>query len=73
MTGPLDRRLGLVGSVAVGMSAMIGAGLFVVFPPAVSAAGDGLMISLTVAAIVAGVVVVSVGPLTYFIRRPPTP
>ncbi len=53
MTAPLDRRLGLVGSVAVGMSAMIGAGLFVVFPPAVSAAGDGLLIALGLAAVVA--------------------
>ncbi len=53
MTAPLDRRLGLVGSVAVGMSAMIGAGLFVVFPPAVSAAGDGLLVALALAAVVA--------------------
>jgi APA family basic amino acid/polyamine antiporter len=53
MTAPLARRLGLVGSVAVGMSAMIGAGLFVVFPPAVSAAGDGLLVALTIAAGVA--------------------
>jgi len=53
MTAPLDRRLGLVGSVAVGMSAMIGAGLFVVFPPAVSAAGDGLLVALAMAAVVA--------------------
>jgi APA family basic amino acid/polyamine antiporter len=54
MTAPLDRRLGLVGSVAVGMSAMIGAGLFVVFPSAVAAAGDGLLIALAIAAVVAG-------------------
>lgn len=53
MTASLDRRLGLIGSVAVGMSAMIGAGLFVVFPPAVSAAGDGVLIALGVAAVVA--------------------
>ena len=53
MTGSLDRRLGLVGSVAVGMSAMIGAGLFVVFPPAVSAAGDGVLMALALAAVVA--------------------
>jgi APA family basic amino acid/polyamine antiporter len=53
MTASLDRRLGLVGSVAVGMSAMIGAGLFVVFPPAVAAAGDGLLAALAVAAVVA--------------------
>lgn len=53
MTDSLDRRLGLVGSVAVGMSAMIGAGLFVVFPPAVSAAGDGVLLALAIAAVVA--------------------
>ncbi len=53
MTAPLARRLGLVGSVAVGMSAMVGAGLFVVFPPAVSAAGDALLVALGLAAIVA--------------------
>jgi APA family basic amino acid/polyamine antiporter len=53
VTASLDRRLGLVGSVAVGMSAMIGAGLFVVFPPAVSTAGDGLLLALAIAAVVA--------------------
>ncbi|MEV7396665.1 APC family permease [Aeromicrobium sp. NPDC092404] len=53
MTGTLDRRLGLVGSVAIGMSAMVGAGLFVVFPPAVSAAGNGLLGALALAAVVA--------------------
>lgn len=53
MTDALDRRLGLVGSVAVGMGAMIGAGLFVVFPPAVAAAGDGVLIALAIAALVA--------------------
>lgn len=53
MSAPLDRRIGVVGSVAVGMSAMIGAGLFVVFPPAVAAAGDGLLIALAIAALVA--------------------
>lgn len=53
MTDSLDRRLGLTGSVAIGMSAMIGAGLFVVFPPAVEAAGDGLLLALGLAAIIA--------------------
>uniref|UniRef100_UPI002FC9739F amino acid permease n=1 Tax=Aeromicrobium sp. TaxID=1871063 RepID=UPI002FC9739F len=53
MTDALDRRLGLVGSVAVGMGAMIGAGLFVVFPPAVAAAGDGVLVALAIAALVA--------------------
>src|SRR4029450_13484590 len=54
MDGPPDRRLGLTGSVAVGMSAMIGAGLFVVFAPAAAAAGDGLLGALVTAAVVAG-------------------
>lgn len=53
MSDSLDRRLGLTGSVAIGMSAMIGAGLFVVFPPAVEAAGDGLLIALGLAALIA--------------------
>ena len=53
MSDALDRRLGLTGSVAIGMSAMIGAGLFVAFPPAVDAAGDGLLLALGIAAIIA--------------------
>ncbi|MEJ7634364.1 APC family permease [Aeromicrobium sp.] len=53
MTAPLDRRLGLLGSVAVGTGAMIGAGLFVAFPPAAAAAGDGLLLALGIAAAVA--------------------
>jgi APA family basic amino acid/polyamine antiporter len=53
MNQALDRRLGLAGSVAVGMSAMIGAGLFVAFAPAASAAGDDLLLALVIAALVA--------------------
>lgn len=53
MTAGLDRRLGLFGSTAVGISAMVGAGLFVVFGPAAAAAGSGLFIALGVAAGVA--------------------
>ena len=54
MDGTLDRRLGLVGSAAIGAGAMIGAGLFVVFAPAVDAAGDGVLLALVVAAVIAG-------------------
>jgi APA family basic amino acid/polyamine antiporter len=52
---PLDRRLGLVGASAVGVGAMVGAGLFVVMGPAVEAAGDGrgLLLALALAALVA--------------------
>lgn len=53
MSDTLDRRIGLLGSVAVGVSSMVGAGLFVVFAPAVAAAGDGLLAALTIAAVVA--------------------
>lgn len=55
MTARLDRRIGLVGAVAVGASAMIGAGLFVVLGPAVEAAGGttGVIVALLVAAVVA--------------------
>lgn len=53
MHAELDRRLGLLGSTAVGVSAMVGAGLFVVFGPAAAVAGSGLFIALGTAAAVA--------------------
>jgi APA family basic amino acid/polyamine antiporter len=53
MSENLDRRLGLMGSTAIGVSAMVGAGLFVVFAPAVDAAGGGLFAALAIAAVVA--------------------
>ena len=49
----LARRLGLSDAVAVGLGAMIGAGVFVVWGPAARAAGSWLLLSLAVAAIVA--------------------
>lgn len=53
MTEALDRRLGLVASAAVGVAAMVGAGLFVVLGPATAAAGDDLLVALAAAAAVA--------------------
>lgn len=53
MSGVLHRSLGLPGSVAIGLSAMIGAGVFVVFAPATAAAGDHLFLALALAAFVA--------------------
>src|SRR4051812_26872217 len=47
------RRLGVRDAVVVGMSAMIGAGIFSAFAPAAAAAGSGLLIGLAVAAVVA--------------------
>jgi APA family basic amino acid/polyamine antiporter len=53
MSQALDRRLGLIGSTAVGVAAMLGAGLFVVLGPAAASAGDGLLTALAAAAVVA--------------------
>ena len=49
----LARRLGTGDAVAVGLSAMIGAGVFAVFAPAAAAAGSLLLVGLGVAAAVA--------------------
>ena len=49
----LDRRLGLRDAVAIGLAAMIGAGVFAVWAPAAQAAGAGLLVGLAVAAFVA--------------------
>lgn len=49
----LQRRLGTADAVVIGLGSMIGAGVFVVFGPAATAAGPGLLIALAVAAIVA--------------------
>ncbi|MCI2957924.1 APC family permease [Agromyces atrinae] len=49
----LRRRLGVAGSVAIGLAAMIGSGVFVVFAPAAAAAGDGLLLGLGLAALIA--------------------
>ena len=54
MTGPrLERRLGLIDAVVIGLGSMIGAGVFVALAPAAAAAGSGLLIGLAVAALVA--------------------
>ena len=49
----LARRLGTVDAVFIGLGSMIGAGLFASFAPAAAAAGEGLLIGLVIAAIVA--------------------
>jgi basic amino acid/polyamine antiporter, APA family len=49
----LARRLGAGDAVAVGLGAMIGAGVFAAFAPAARAAGNGLLVGLAVAALVA--------------------
>jgi APA family basic amino acid/polyamine antiporter len=49
----LGRRLGLADAVAVGLGAMVGAGVFAVLAPAAQAAGSALLLGLLVAAAVA--------------------
>ncbi|MGN6299719.1 MAG: APC family permease [Angustibacter sp.] len=49
----LARRLGTGDAVVVGLSAMVGAGVFAVFAPAAQAAGAGLLLGLGIAAVVA--------------------
>ena len=52
--GPgLQRRLGTVDAVTIGLGSMIGAGIFVTLPPAAAAAGTGLLVGLAVAAVIA--------------------
>lgn len=48
-----DRRLGGFDATTVGIGSMIGAGVFVVFPPAATAAGALLPLALVLAALVA--------------------
>ena len=49
----LSRRLGLTDAVAIGLSSMLGAGIFAAFAPAALAAGAGLLVGLAVAGVVA--------------------
>ena len=49
----LERRLGVVGSMAIGIAAMLGAGVFFVWKPAFDLAGEWLLLSLAIAALVA--------------------
>ena len=49
----LDRRLGTTEATFIGLGAMVGAGVFVVFAPAAAAAGTTLLLGLALAAVVA--------------------
>jgi basic amino acid/polyamine antiporter, APA family len=53
MSQKLARRLGLFDATALGLSAMLGAGVFVVFAPAAASAGVGLLLALALAGFVA--------------------
>ena len=52
-TATLDRRLGTGDAVVIGLSAMVGAGVFAAFGPAAAAAGTWLLAGLALAAVVA--------------------
>lgn len=49
----LKRQLGLVGSMSIGIAAMLGAGVFFVWTPAFNLAGEWMLLSLAIAAVVA--------------------
>ncbi len=49
----LQRRLGTFDAVTIGLGSMVGAGIFVALTPAAAAAGSGLLIGLSIAAVVA--------------------
>ena len=51
--GNVVRRLGTADAVVLGLSSMVGAGVFAAFAPAAAAAGSGALIGLVVAGIVA--------------------
>lgn len=53
MTGQLQRQLGVNDAVVIGAGSMIGAGVFASWAPAADAAGNGLLIGLAVAGLVA--------------------
>lgn len=52
-TTRLARRLGTFDAIVIGLGSMIGAGVFAAFGPAARAAGNGLLIGLAIAAVVA--------------------
>ena len=49
----LRRELGVVGSMSIGVAAMLGAGVFFVWTPAFELAGEWMLLSLGIAAVVA--------------------
>lgn len=49
----LQRRIGVVGASVVGVSAMVGSGVFFVWAPATAAAGGWMLLGLAIAAVVA--------------------
>ncbi|MFF0628449.1 APC family permease [Streptomyces sp. NPDC004296] len=51
--GELQRRLGVMDTVVLGLGSMIGAGIFASLAPAARAAGSGLLVGLGCAAVVA--------------------
>ena len=53
MNGELKRTLGVTDAVVIGAGSMIGAGVFAAWAPAAAAAGDGLVIGLAIAGVVA--------------------
>ena len=51
--GQLARRLGTFDATVIGLGSMLGAGVFAVFAPAAAAAGEGMLVALALAGVVA--------------------
>lgn len=49
----LERRIGILGALVIGLASMIGAGLFAAFAPAAEAAGSALLLGLAIALVAA--------------------
>lgn len=65
----LRRSLGLPGAVVIGVGAMLGTGVFAVWSPAYALAGPGLVVSLVIAAVIAGLNATSTARLAAEIPR----
>ncbi|WP_345417737.1 APC family permease [Pseudonocardia xishanensis] len=70
MATTLGRRLGIADVVVLGLVAMLGSGVFVVFAPAGAAAGPWLPLSVLLAAVVAAICVLSTAELVLARRDP---
>lgn len=49
----LERRIGISGALVIGLTSMVGAGLFAAFAPAAEAAGNALLVGLAIALVAA--------------------
>lgn len=66
----MKQKLGQLDAVFIGLAAMLGAGVFVVFGPAAALAGNWLQLSIVLAAIVAYLNATTIAQLAAVVSRP---